>query len=87
MLIINRHRGTRRRKQANSTGKDTMKKRRYTAKLLSMAVAANLVFSSLAMPVFSADLSGLETELSTEMQGETETTAVSYTHLTLPTTY
>ena len=51
-----------------------MKKRRYTAKLLSMAVAANLVFSSLAMPVFSADLSSLETELSTEMQGETETT-------------
>ena len=51
-----------------------MKKRRYTARLLSMAVAANLVFSSLAMPVFSADLSGLETELSTEMQGETETT-------------
>ena len=39
-----------------------------------MAVAANLVFSSLAMPVFSADLSSLETELSTEMQGETETT-------------
>lgn len=49
-----------------------MKKRRYTARLLSMAVAANLVFSSLAMPVFSADLTSLETELSTEMQGETE---------------
>lgn len=51
-----------------------MKKRRYTARLLSMTVAANLVFSSLAMPVFSADLSSLETELSTEMQRETETT-------------
>ena len=37
-----------------------------------MAVVANLVFSSLAMPVFSADLSSLETELSTEIQGETE---------------
>ena len=32
-----------------------MKRKKYTAKLLSMAVAANLIFSSFAMPVVSAE--------------------------------
>ena len=37
-----------------------MKKRHYLTKLLSMTVAANLVFSSLTVPVFSAELTGSE---------------------------
>ncbi len=67
-----------------------MKKRHYLTKLLSMTVAANLVFSSLTVPVFSAELTGSESStsvyeeqtdslLSTENEVPAEKTIISET--------
>ena len=67
-----------------------MKKRHYLTKLLSMTVAANLVFSSLTVPVFSAELTGSESStsvyeeqtdslLSTEDEVPAEKTIISET--------
>ncbi len=56
--------------------KDIMKRKKYTAKLLSMAVAANLIFSSFAMPVVSAETELVRLEAAGE-SGTAEGRAVS----------
>ena len=53
-----------------------MKRKKYTAKLLSMAVAANLIFSSFAMPVVSAETELVRLEAAGE-SGTAEGRAVS----------
>lgn len=53
-----------------------MKRKKYTAKLLSMAVAANLIFSSFAMPVVSAETEPVRLEAAGE-SGTAEGRAVS----------
>ena len=53
-----------------------MKRKKYTAKLLSMAVAANLIFSSFAMPMVSAETEPVRLEAAGE-SGTAEGRAVS----------
>lgn len=53
-----------------------MKRKKYTAKLLSMAVAANLIFSSFAMPVVSAETEPVRLE-ATDEAGVAESRAAS----------